>query len=250
MSETVGYYLMLFRALHFMNSRCWRPFYELFDLPIYSFFISRVIRHIKVKIKLAINLTLINRKVSPDSMDPGRSPQPDTPRTGELVAMNQSNSAPSRFCRLPIGPPDIPTDSRVSYIAEWIVAHFPQFKSIVFPCNPIFVDDQSVWRRQKGRGQKAGSRGVSGWRCHRESVGISTSTNDVNLTTQLTFFKYDPFLNVYSADSPQFRPVLEQTLPHQTRELSENLIIFGKVEQIPRIIKLESLCSLGPFRNP
>jgi hypothetical protein len=31
MSEAVGYYLMSFRVLHFMNSRCWRPFYELSD---------------------------------------------------------------------------------------------------------------------------------------------------------------------------------------------------------------------------
>jgi hypothetical protein len=35
MSGMVGYYLMLFRALPFMNLRCWRPFYELSDRSIY-----------------------------------------------------------------------------------------------------------------------------------------------------------------------------------------------------------------------
>jgi hypothetical protein len=36
MSETAGYYLMLFNMLHFMNSRCWRSFYELSD-PLKDF---------------------------------------------------------------------------------------------------------------------------------------------------------------------------------------------------------------------
>jgi hypothetical protein len=34
MSEMVGCYIMLFSLLHFMNSRCWRPFYDLSDPPI------------------------------------------------------------------------------------------------------------------------------------------------------------------------------------------------------------------------
>jgi hypothetical protein len=31
MSKTVGYYFVLFSMLHFINSRCWRPFYDLSD---------------------------------------------------------------------------------------------------------------------------------------------------------------------------------------------------------------------------
>jgi hypothetical protein len=34
MSETVGYYLMLFSVLHFMNWRYWRQFYDFSD-PLY-----------------------------------------------------------------------------------------------------------------------------------------------------------------------------------------------------------------------
>jgi hypothetical protein len=34
MLETVGYYLILFHVLHFVNLQCWRPFYEL-SYPLY-----------------------------------------------------------------------------------------------------------------------------------------------------------------------------------------------------------------------
>jgi hypothetical protein len=176
------------------------------------------------------------------------------------VVINQNNSIPSCFCHLPIGAPDKSTDSRAPYIAEWIVMHFPQFKSIVFPCNPVFVEDSSIWSRQGSRNQESRSRNQESgsseskgkWMALPSRIGGNSDFYQRCKPHNLIDFSNTiNFECIFSGFCLNF--VLCWSRLCHTK--SENSSTFRetdrirKVEQIHRFIKLESFCSLRSFRN-